>query len=164
MRTHQRVLTPKFRTLKTILFCILPVLNFICVWRAGAQGWVTNSPLIAQRWSHTATLLTNGTVLIAGGVIYNTNGNFANTNEYEIYDPAAGSPTLSGTMNDSRDSHAATLLPNGQVLISGGGGDATSETYDPASDTWINFVSMNDERQDLVTVLLPNGKVLAAGG
>lgn len=164
MRTHQSVLLPKNCIRKTMLLFILPVLNLLCAWDANAQGWVTNSPLIAPRWSHTATLLTNGTVLITGGIIYNTNGDFANTNEYEIYNPALGSSTLTGAMNDYRDSHAATLLTNGQVLISGGGGDSTSETYDPTSDTWINFKNMNVERQLHIAVLLTNGDVLAAGG
>ena len=67
-------------------------------------------------------------------------------------------------MNDYRNSHAATLLPSGQVLISGGGGDSTSETYDPGTGTWINFVGMNEERSVHIAVLLTNGQVLAAGG
>ena len=164
MKTYQKGLSQGVYLHKTIVIIILFALNLACLWRAGAQGWTTNSPLIAPRWSHTATLMTNGTVLIAGGIIYNMDGNFANTNECEIYDPVAGSPALTESMNDYRDSQKATLLPNGQVLVSGGGSDSTSETYDPGSGTWINFVNMNEERQVHVSLLLTNGLVLAAGG
>ena len=76
----------------------------------------------------------------------------------------AGAPSLTGFMNDYRYSHRATLLPNGQVLVSGGGGDSSSETYDPGSASWINFVNMNEEREVHIAVLLTNGQVLAAGG
>ncbi|HLX72634.1 MAG TPA: choice-of-anchor tandem repeat GloVer-containing protein [Verrucomicrobiae bacterium] len=151
-------------TLKVVSFLILLVLGLEWAPRAGAQGWVTDNPLIVPRWSHSATLLNDDTVLIAGGIIYNVDGNFANTNECEIYDPVAGSPSVTGSMNDNRDSFQATLLPDGQVLVSGGGGDSSSETYDPGSGTWINFASMNEERVDHIAVLLTNGQVLAAGG
>ncbi len=67
-------------------------------------------------------------------------------------------------MNDQRASAAAVLLTNGQVLVTGGGGDATSETYDPGSASWINWVNMNDERQLHACVRLTNGQVLVAGG
>ena len=77
---------------ETVFFFILLVLALEEAPRAGAQGWVTNSPLIVPRWRHTATLLNDGTVLIAGGAIYNVDGNFANTNESEIYDPVAKQP------------------------------------------------------------------------
>ncbi|HSY17924.1 MAG TPA: choice-of-anchor tandem repeat GloVer-containing protein [Candidatus Acidoferrales bacterium] len=132
--------------------------------RGRAQTWSTDQPLDAARWRHTATLLTNGTVLIAGGIILNTNGDFANTNSAEIYDPSAGGSADTGFMQDFRDTFRATLLTNGQVLVCGGGGDATSELYDPGSATWINLATMNNERQYHTATLLTNGMVLAAGG
>jgi uncharacterized repeat protein (TIGR03803 family) len=150
--------------LKAIFFLLPLALELECAPRAEAQGWVTNSPLIVPRWAHTATLLNDGTVLIAGGIIHNVSGNFEDTNECEIYDPVAGSPSATASMNDNRHSHQATLLPNGQVLLSGGGGDSTSETFDPGSGSWINFVSMKEERIVHIAVLLTNGQVLAAGG
>jgi uncharacterized repeat protein (TIGR03803 family) len=164
MKTPQTTFTAGFCILKTALFPILLMLGLGCAWHAGAQGWVTNSPLLVPRWWHTATPLTNGTVLIAGGAIYNMNGNEEDTNECEIYDPAIGSPSFTGFMNRARHSHVATLLTNGQVLVSGGGGDSSSETYDPGSGTWINWVSMNEERLVHIAVLMTNGQVLAAGG
>ncbi len=137
--------------------------SLLAAGRTQAQTWATNSPLIAARWSHTATLLNNGSVLVAGGLIFNTNGNSADTNGAELYDPASGTSSPAASMQISRHSHVATLLANGQVLISGGGG-GSSETYDPPSDTWINYASMNNERIVPIATLLPNGKVLVAGG
>lgn len=145
-------------------FFILVLLAFKWDSPAEAQTWVTNTPMIAARWSHTATLLTNGQVLITGGTIYNVNGNFADTNECELYDPAAGTSTLTAPMQSKRHSHLATLLPNGQVLVTGGGGDVSSEVYDPPSASWINYANMNDERLVHTATLLTNGLVLAAGG
>ena len=129
-----------------------------------AQTWSTNSPLNVARWAHTATLLTNGTMFIAGGLLYNTNGNSADTNACELFNPMTGISSLTAPMQDNRHSHRATLLTNGQVLISGGGGDATSETYDPPSGTWINLANMNSERTVHTATLLTSGQVLAAGG
>ena len=135
-----------------------------CVPLSRAQIWATNSPLGAARWSHTATLLTNGAVLIAGGLIYNENGDQEDTNACEIYSPQLGDSANTGFMQTYRHSQAAILLDNGQVLVSGGGGDASSEVYDPGSGSWINYASMNYERQVHVMINLPGGKVLAAGG
>jgi hypothetical protein len=59
--------------------------------------------------AHTATLLSSGKVLIAGG------GNFV----AELVDPATGTFSLTGSMAVSRTSHAATGLPNGDVLVTG---------------------------------------------
>jgi len=135
---------------------------------ARAQTWATNTPLQVARWSHTATLLNDNTVLVAGGLVVNAviDGNFtsADTNAVEIYDPAADTTTPVEPMNTSRHQHRATLLPSGRVLVSGGGGDASSEEYEPAGHSWTNFASMNDERLAHAAVLLPGGQVLAAGG
>ena len=76
---------------------------------AQAQVFVTNLPMITARYNHTATLLLNGKVLVAGG---NTAGPVA-TNTCELYDPATGIWTNTGSMITPRNSHTATLLPNG---------------------------------------------------
>jgi uncharacterized repeat protein (TIGR03803 family) len=140
------------------------VANLMAAEHAGAQTWSTNSPLNVARWAHTSTLLTNGSVLVAGGLIYNTNGNSADTNAAELYNPSSGTSSPAAPMQSSRHAHRATLLTNGQVLVTGGGGDSSSETYDPPSDTWINYTSMSDERIVHTATLLPNGQVLAAAG
>jgi hypothetical protein len=74
------------------------------------------------RSTHTATLLTDGTVLIAGG----------GDSTAELYDPATGSFSPTGGMESARVGHSAVLLPNGNVLVAGGGSRsplATAELY-----------------------------------
>src|SRR5207249_7546858 len=94
-----------------------------------------NSPLRTARSYHTATLLSNGEVLVAGGIDINGNA----TNTVELYDVSSGAWTASGSLNVKRSDHTATLLPNGKVLVAGGfvGNDATNraELYDPAFGT-----------------------------
>ena len=72
---------------------------------------------IPRIW-HTATLLPDGTVLIAGGYT-RVGGNSSQTATTEIYDPATGSFTSGPTMKQGRFSHSATLLSDGRVLFVG---------------------------------------------
>ena len=80
---------------------------------------------------HTATLLPSGQVLVAGG--NNISGFLSSA---ELYDPASGTWTATGSMSTARIWHTATLLPSGNILVAGGfGADvmASAELYDPAS-------------------------------
>src|SRR6266513_3714758 len=85
-----------------------------------------------QPSGHTATLLPNGKVLVAGGG--DINGIHASA---ELYDPASGAWSATGSLATARSGHTATLLPNGRVLAAGGGDGgsihASAELYDPAS-------------------------------
>jgi N-acetylneuraminic acid mutarotase len=114
------------------------------------------------RWEHTATLLSNGKVLVAGGF----SGGPA-TNSAELYDPASGIWEVTGSMNIARSEHTATLLVNGKVLVAGGiNGTATAsaELYDPATGKWTSTESIKTARFNHTATLLPSGKVLVAGG
>ena len=116
------------------------------------------------RYRHTATLLTNGKVLIAGGL-----GNLVNsTNSVELYDPPSGTFTLIAPMNHPRENASATLLPNGKVLVAGGFSTFsitnTAELYDPVSGTWSFTDLLPVGVSQHPATLLPNGKVLVAGG
>jgi hypothetical protein len=125
-----------------------------------------------EREAATATLLPNGHVLIAGGLIAITFFSeipitLAST---EIYDPATNTfATSTPTMNSARLAATAALLPNGKVLIAGGFGESallsSTEIYDPITNTFAaSTPSMNTARDGATATLLPNGKVLIAGG
>ena len=125
----------------------------------------TNTP----RFHHTATLLQNGQVLISGGETDPTPSGAYNT--AEIFNPATWAFTaLSVNMTSVREGHAATLLNNGQVLVTGGdlpaaGSLNTSEIYDPVANTFTAVsATMTAPRIYHDAVLLNGGTVLLSGG
>jgi hypothetical protein len=126
--------------------------------------WIPTGSMTSPRELHTATMLSNGKVLVAGGVD-NTGYSIATA---EIYDPVAGTWTATGSMTVPRDTHTATLLPNGTVLVAGGDGQgaiqSSAEIYNPVSGTWTGTGNMTTARAYFTATLLPNGKVLVAGG
>jgi hypothetical protein len=77
--------------------------------------WVGS--LLQGRTSHTATLLSDSTVLIAGGYTYFGTGSL---NSAEVFDPSTGISTQTAPMNDARSNFTATLLADGGVLVVGG--------------------------------------------
>jgi hypothetical protein len=98
---------------------------------------VTGS-LMSARQEHTATLLADGKVLIAGGETHVINSSdLQATATAEVYDATLGSFSPAGLMIISRNAHTATLLPNGATLITGGGLDSsTAELYDPTTGSF----------------------------
>ena len=123
------------------------------------------SNMTAPRSGHTATLLPNGQVLIAGGM--ERNGVFFRS--AELYDPMTGRFTaVNRNMSTQRVGHGATLLPSGKVLIAGGwsseGVLASAELYDPKTGLFTPTGSMSIARGDFTSTLLSNGKVLVSGG
>jgi hypothetical protein len=132
-------------------------------------GFMLTGSLNTAREFHTATLLNNGVVLIAGGT--GSKGILASA---ELYSPAAGTFTLIGSLNAARYGHTATLLNNGMVLIAGGygaigsnsyGSLASAELYNPATGRFIPCNgSLNTPRNGHTATLLDNGMVLIAGG
>ena len=106
---------------------------------------------------HTATLLPNGKVLVAGGLGPSTTA--------ELYDPVTGTWTVTGSLKIGRLEHTATLLANGKVLVAGGNSFvASAELYNPATGSWTATGSLNHGRFEHTATLLTNGKVLVAGG
>lgn len=128
--------------------------------------WTATGNLGTARWVHSATLLPNGKVLVAGGQGENTTAYLAGA---ELYDPATGIWTATGSLGTARGYHTATLLPNGKVLVAGGVQDdaiyvATAELYDPESGIWTSTGSLETAREMHTATLLPNGAVLVVGG
>ena len=119
--------------------------------------------MITARAGHTATLLKDGNVLIAGGM--NGNGRYFDT--VESYSPATDTFSSVQSMGFKRVGHTATLLPDGKVLIAGGyNGDylASAEIYDPATGGFAPTANMTTPRNGHVGVVLDDGKILLAGG
>ncbi len=136
---------------------------------ARAPSWIATGGMTEARTQHTATLLLNGKVLVAGGRI-GPDMDGATTSA-ELYDPGTGTWTATGSMNGARDGHTATLLPDGRVLVAGGshGGlfeDSllTAELYDPISRTWTAAGDMLAPGIGHTATRLPDGKVLVVGG
>ncbi len=134
------------------------------------NAWTPIPPLAAPRWGGTATLLPSGQVLVLGGV--GDNGRGANALvTTERYDPATNTWTLLAPMGIPRYAHRATLLANGQVLVTGGRGGipspgalASAERYDPATNTWTPAASMATARNEGFALRLADGQVLVVGG
>jgi hypothetical protein len=123
----------------------------------------TGAPL-ASRAVFTATLLNNGKVLIAGGFAPMNGTTTSPLASAELYDPASGTFTATGSMFTARWDHTATLLPSGKVLIASGFFTPTAELYDPVTGTFSTTGSMNTSRGVGTATLLNNGKVLCAAG
>jgi N-acetylneuraminic acid mutarotase len=132
--------------------------------------WTLTGSLTNALSLHTATLLPNGRVLVAGGSD-NSGNAFAAA---QLYNPATGTWTGTNAMAKARYAHTATLLPNGKVLVAGGTTnqyDPTSaslvqpaELFNPTNDTWTTTGALNFPRFFHTATLLANGKVLVTGG
>ncbi|MBZ4374184.1 kelch repeat-containing protein [Corallococcus sp. AS-1-6] len=127
--------------------------------------WSATGSMAAPRFNHTATLLPNGKVLVAGG----DGGEGIPLVSAELYDPTSGTWSATGSMTAPRMGHTATLLPDGKVLVVGRSDTvsvgAFAEVYDPSSGTWAATGPMTSPRYyGHTATLMPNGKVLVTGG
>ena len=135
-----------------------------------ANGVLTaTGPALQGVTAPTAVRLLDGRVLLAGGKLYNQGG--APTAAAEIYDPASGTFSFTGSMTSPRYGHSATLLADGDVLIVGGSASnvtgmplATVELYNPAGETFSAVGNMNTAHANHSAILLADGEVLIAGG
>ncbi len=138
--------------------------------------------MAAPRSQHTATLLADGRVLIAGGLSgptaatgeirlagYRTAAVDAFLATAEIYDPATGTFSKTDSMSTPHRGHTATLLQDGRVLVVGNGGETSTagkvaDVYDPATGTFSPSGSMRLGRWLHTATLLADGRVLILGG
>ncbi|MDQ2733330.1 MAG: hypothetical protein M3Y56_16905 [Armatimonadota bacterium] len=149
---------------------ILALALLLTVTGAAQAGFVRTGSMTTVRAGHTATLLPNGKVLIAGGRrdIVGVRVTSIHFNTAELYDPATGKFTRTGSMSNARSSHTATLLRNGNVLIAGGvgisGRVSLAELYNPITGAFTPTADMITARDSHTATLLNNGKVLITGG
>lgn len=156
-----------FRLLRLLFVPFFSVAIALHASAPGAHGTgslTPGPPMLEPRSGHSATLLPDGKVLIAGGM--RRNQDFYKSSE--LYDPATGKFEHTGEMTMARVGQAAVLLPSGKVLIAGGwvgaGATDSAELYDPATRRFIPIAKMTTRRGNPSATLLPDGDVLVAGG
>jgi hypothetical protein len=148
--------------------------TFSCVGGTSGSPPSCNSSMTAPRALHAAAALADGTVLLTGGFVVNSNASATSTTTAEIFDPQKGSfAPAAGPMHEARAGHSATFLDPkfvtgsfaGKVLIAGGTDDLSAEIYDPGSGTFSLLTSnMKSVHSFHTATLLRNGRVLIAGG
>lgn len=138
-----------------------------------AGAWHSSGTMAEGRIGHTATRLRDGKVLVAGGLVFGPDTRLTFATSSELYDPATGTWTATAPMPAPRAEHAATLLSDGKVLVTGGQGvtgrivpalhDAL--VYDPVTTAWSTVPQfMLTARAAHTAILLDDGTVLIAGG
>lgn len=142
------------------------VISLAEIYDPGTGTFSPTGSLVTARAFHAAVLLTDGRVLISGGL-----GNTADLASAELFDPRTGRFTETGPMTVPRVYQPATLLGDGRVLIAGGGGDyenraftASAELYDPRTGVFTATGSMTAARTWFPANLLADGHVLVTGG
>ncbi|MGA3328955.1 MAG: kelch repeat-containing protein, partial [Terriglobia bacterium] len=130
------------------------------------ETFTVTGNLNVERYWHTATLVNNGMVLVAGGFDFQQSNILGDA---ELYNPATGTFTTTGTLTTARYNHTATLLNNGTVLMAGGYNSADSltnsaELYAPIAGTFTPTGSLTTALYLDTATLLDNGMVLMAGG
>ena len=136
-----------------------------------ANRWSATNPMgTGGRQGHTATLLSDHRVLVAGG-----EGGLGSNPSAEVYDESTNSWSFIHFLLAPHVGHTATTLLDGRVLIVGGAGSisptlnepaglATAELYDPPADRWKLLAPMHSTRDHHTATLLRDGRVLVVGG
>src|SRR5260370_165523 len=120
---------------------------------AGSGGFSNTGSMNVARIDHTATLLSNGEVLVAGG----NNNRDGYLSSAEVYHPSSGKWTLTGSMTVPRDGHDPVLFQNSGVFVVG-----NDDIYNPSAGPW-SSTTPPPTFAHIPLALLPNGDVFAAG-
>ena len=134
-----------------------------------AGAWSRTGPLVTPRDSHTATLLNDGQVMVAGGFNRTPEASTYLASS-ELYNPVSGSwSNTAGPLKNPRAGHTATLLNTAQVLVVGGRNSSTylssSELYNPDLKFWrYTLGALSTPRTGHTATLLNDGRVLVVGG
>ncbi len=130
------------------------------------ETWSYTQSMKRTRMSHTATLLSDGRVLVVGGAVTLTT-DIITTSSCEIYDPKTDKWTSTGSMTAERSCHTATLLQDGKVLVVGGENKGmslgTCELYDPAAGTWTSVNSLATAKSGHAVAQLSDRIMVIAG-
>lgn len=146
-----------------------------------ATDGATSANTSFSRRHHTATMLANGRLLIAGGEPSRaTDGGADLLATAGVYDPSANTWTRTGDLTAGRGGHTATLLPDGKILVVGGqtGGargyraefaasrraPGTADLFDPATNQWSPAAAPVEERSSHTATALGDGRLLVVGG
>jgi hypothetical protein len=139
-----------------------------------ADRWSSAGAMSTGRGNHTATLLGDGLVLVAGGNTSRGSGPLFATASVERFIPSNGQWVPAGSLARVRAYHTATRLADGRVIVVGGLTNdaasitqeylATAEVYDPATDRWTPAAAMATPRIFHTATLLGDGRVLVFGG
>jgi hypothetical protein len=135
--------------------------------------WRTAAQMLHARVVHTGTLLRDGRVLVAGGLsccrVEDRSPEFF-TETVELYDPASDRFAAAGSLTTARGNHAAAVLQDGRVLITGGNGNDPiafvpgTEIFDPGSGQFTSAGNLQFPRDSHSAVTLTDGRVLVIGG
>jgi hypothetical protein len=153
------------RCARLLLVFVAVAMGSVTIPAAPNTGTFTQTGnMTVARSQHSATLLPDGRVLLAGG----SSSNSSIPTSTEIYDPATGTFRAAAPMTVARRMHTATLLPDDRVLIVGGygagGALASAELFDPITGAFTATGSLSTARGGHTAILLSTGKVLIVGG
>ncbi len=145
-----------------------PTLNSCEIYDYETGKWSYVASMHYKRSGHTATLLNNGNVLVAGG----SADSAVELNKCEIYEPKENRWIEIDSINLARSAHNSLLLANGNVLISGGQNYhysgvpwlSSCEIYDLSKNKWINANKLIYARDSHLSFQLDNSNILFFGG
>ncbi len=123
--------------------------------------WEPTGQMSGPRFDFSAVGMSDGRVLVAGGIAPGDEGNWQFVHSTEVYDPQTGAWSEVGSIDQDMQLPGLTALGDGRVLLTSG---RTGVLFDPATDSWGEPWVLAYDRTLHVSVGLPDGRVLLAGG